>query len=193
MLFLHQRRRRLNSFLKYPVTYMSNTMHQDDSRRDTAPDPSEVRTYDMIHGIAMGLAFTVLYPLGAVLVRVVSNKYTLWIHASCQMVGFGLMIAGFATGSRVANIMDTVSLAILITLKFHTIQREIPDILSSNLTMRTPYSERSPLPASCCNRGPDCGTTEGIASWAKRRVGHAVTSGSDVFWCSWASSMVALV
>lgn len=70
-----------------------------------------VPQYERAHGITLGLAFTILYPLGTILIRVLHNRFTLWIHAICQMVGFGLMIAGLATGQRLANILDKVGSA----------------------------------------------------------------------------------
>lgn len=64
----------------------------------------------MAHGITMGLPFLVLFPAGAVFIRTLSIKQTMWIHASCQMIGVCLMLAGFATGMRMGNILNEVCL-----------------------------------------------------------------------------------
>lgn len=56
----------------------------------------------------MGLSFLVLFPAGAVFIRALSIKHTILIHASCQMIGWCLMLAGFATGMRMGNILNKV-------------------------------------------------------------------------------------
>ncbi|KAK5659321.1 hypothetical protein OQA88_1414 [Cercophora sp. LCS_1] len=58
------------------------------------------------HGIVMGLAFVIAMPLGAFLVRTLRCKYTVWIHAVCQLTAVVLMVTGLATGIRLAKIID---------------------------------------------------------------------------------------
>lgn len=61
-------------------------------------------TYLKAHGIMMGLAFVIFFPVGAILIRIVDHKSTIWLHAACQMIGWVLMIAGLATGIRIGKI-----------------------------------------------------------------------------------------
>lgn len=83
-------------------------MSSSHRRDEIAEDLSQVPNLAMAHGITMGLAFLVLFPMGAVLIRGLNIKQTMWIHASCQILGLLLMLAGFATGMRLGNILDEV-------------------------------------------------------------------------------------
>lgn len=56
----------------------------------------------------MGLAFVIILPLGALLIRVLKFKGSIWIHVACQLVGWVLMLAGLAMGIRVGKIIDRV-------------------------------------------------------------------------------------
>jgi hypothetical protein len=57
----------------------------------------------------MGIAFGIIFPLGAILLRVIRSKYGVYAHISAQLIGYALMIAGLATGIRVGKILDRVS------------------------------------------------------------------------------------
>ncbi|KAL5335371.1 hypothetical protein BJX70DRAFT_390745 [Aspergillus crustosus] len=58
------------------------------------------------HGIVMGVAFAILFPLGAILLRVVRTKLGIYVHIAVQLLAYVLMIAGLATGIRVGKILD---------------------------------------------------------------------------------------
>lgn len=83
-------------------------MSSSPSPNAVAEDLSQIPNLAMAHGITMGLSFLVMFPAGAVLIRVLSMKQTMLIHASCQMIGWCLMLAGFATGMRMGNILNEV-------------------------------------------------------------------------------------
>lgn len=70
-----------------------------------------VPSYLKAHGILMGLAFVVFFPMGTIMVRTMNFKGIVWAHAACQLVGWILMIAGLAMGTRVATIIDIVSIS----------------------------------------------------------------------------------
>ncbi|KAL4880206.1 hypothetical protein BJY04DRAFT_82004 [Aspergillus karnatakaensis] len=65
-----------------------------------------VPAFAKAHGIVMGLAFAVLFPLGAILLRLIRSKAGVYIHIAIQLLAFVLMIAGLATGIRVGKILD---------------------------------------------------------------------------------------
>ncbi|RDW90123.1 cytochrome b561 domain-containing protein [Aspergillus mulundensis] len=65
-----------------------------------------VPAFAKAHGVAMGIAFGVIFPLGAILLRVIRSKYGLYAHIGCQLLAYVLMIAGLATGIRVGKILD---------------------------------------------------------------------------------------
>lgn len=56
----------------------------------------------------MGIAFVIVFPLGAIFLRVPQSKLSVSIHIACQILGVVLMIAGLATGIRVGMILDRV-------------------------------------------------------------------------------------
>lgn len=55
------------------------------------------------HGILACLAFVVLFPLGAVLVRVVPGRWSLHAHWAVQMLAWVLYVAAFALGVDLAR------------------------------------------------------------------------------------------
>ncbi|KFY07249.1 hypothetical protein V492_07320 [Pseudogymnoascus sp. VKM F-4246] len=67
-----------------------------------------VPNYAKAHGILMGLAFVVVLPSGAILVRLLSSKgkTAVWLHVGLQLVGWVLMISGLAMGAKVGKILD---------------------------------------------------------------------------------------
>lgn len=73
-------------------------------------DLPKVPSLAKAHGSLMGLAFVVIFPIGAVLVRAVRTKNAIWIHATCQLVGWILMIGGLVCGIKMGKILDRVSL-----------------------------------------------------------------------------------
>lgn len=71
---------------------------------------------DKVHGIAMGVAVILIFPLGSicwkVLDRLVSPRSLLKIHVFCQILGLGLFIAGFGVGVWVCVIHKEVRIEI---------------------------------------------------------------------------------
>lgn len=59
----------------------------------------------------MGLAFVVVLPIGAILMRLLKSKgkAAVWVHVGVQLVGWVLMISGLAMGAKVGKILDRVS------------------------------------------------------------------------------------
>ena len=55
------------------------------------------------HGITGSLAWVLIFPLGAVLIRVLSLKSTVWIHAAVQTLGLGLFIINIGQGASLLS------------------------------------------------------------------------------------------
>lgn len=70
-----------------------------------------VPAFAKAHGLVMGIAFTIVFPLGAILLRVIRSKFGVRAHIVSQLLGYVLMIAGLATGIRVGKILDRVGLS----------------------------------------------------------------------------------
>lgn len=77
--------------------------------------------YAKAHGILMGLAFVVVLPGGAILMRLLSSKgkTAVWVHVGIQLVGWVLMISGLAMGAKVGKILDRVSPQNLVCIPQH--------------------------------------------------------------------------
>lgn len=63
----------------------------------------------MSHGIIAGLAFVVLFPFGAIAIRLFSFPGLVAFHAACQTVGYLFWIIGFGLGVYIANKTHYVS------------------------------------------------------------------------------------
>lgn len=50
------------------------------------------------HGAIMALVFVILYPLGAIIIRVLSFRSLVWVHAGMQLVSYLLALAGLGLG-----------------------------------------------------------------------------------------------
>ncbi|KAH6664281.1 integral membrane protein-like protein [Halenospora varia] len=59
-----------------------------------------IHKYDAAHGIVMGIAACILFPSGAILVRLVGMP---WLHAAIQLLSFAGMIAGLGLGVKLAQ------------------------------------------------------------------------------------------
>lgn len=65
----------------------------------------------MVHGIFMILAFLLVFPLGAVILRTMKRAM---IHAVAQLVGMGFVLVGFGFAVYVSKIYNKVSIFLLI-------------------------------------------------------------------------------
>lgn len=50
----------------------------------------------------MGLAFALLFPSGAIMIRLFSFKGLVWVHAGTQMLAYALAIVGLGLGIYIA-------------------------------------------------------------------------------------------
>jgi len=62
------------------------------------------------HGILAALAFVILFPAGAIAVRLASFRLVVWFHAGFQMFAYLIYIAAFGLGVTMANDLGVVSL-----------------------------------------------------------------------------------
>lgn len=54
------------------------------------------------HGTVMGLAFAVLFPLGAIVIRTASFRGLVWVHAGIQLFAYMLALTGLGLGVYIA-------------------------------------------------------------------------------------------
>lgn len=62
----------------------------------------------MAHGILACLAFAVFFPIGGIIIRVLSLPGLVWIHAAMQVVAYLMFIVAFGLGIYVANDQNLV-------------------------------------------------------------------------------------
>lgn len=55
------------------------------------------------HGVVMGLSFALLFPLGAILIRLLSFSGLVWFHAGLQVLALALAIAGMGLGIYIVS------------------------------------------------------------------------------------------
>lgn len=93
----------------------SNTFSTNSSSDFGSNDQSSelVDRVTKAHGVVMGLAFVVLFPLGALLMRLFSFRGLVWVHAGNQILTYSLAIAGLGMGIWIANETSQVCIATL--------------------------------------------------------------------------------
>lgn len=63
---------------------------------------------DISHGVLMGIATVLVFPIGGLIARLSKSRYTFWVHVGCQLFGLVLLLAGFGTGIWTAVIHQEV-------------------------------------------------------------------------------------
>ena len=58
------------------------------------------------HGVIMSLAWVVVFPLGAIIIRLFSFSNLVWVHAGIQAVGYMMAIAGLGLGAWVGTAVE---------------------------------------------------------------------------------------
>ncbi len=61
------------------------------------------------HGVLASLAFVILFPAGAISIRLLSFPGLVWFHAAVQVLAFVTFIAAFGLGAYLANELALVS------------------------------------------------------------------------------------
>lgn len=64
------------------------------------------KTMLIAHGVLASLAFVILFPAGAIAIRLASFPGVLWLHAAFQVLAYLVYIAGFGLGVYMATDMD---------------------------------------------------------------------------------------
>ena len=54
------------------------------------------------HGAIMSLAFVIVYPLGAILIRLFSFSGLIWVHAATQIFAYMMAVTGLGLGVYIA-------------------------------------------------------------------------------------------
>lgn len=72
------------------------------SVEDQGFDEGMVTRAKIAHGTILGLAFAIFFPIGGIIIRVLSFRGLIWVHAGLQMLTYALALAGMGLGVYIA-------------------------------------------------------------------------------------------
>ncbi|KAF7889144.1 hypothetical protein EAF00_009444 [Botryotinia globosa] len=94
-----------NPFTSTSAATTSSSGNSTDSSSSSSSSSSSglspVQSYDMAHGIIMGITVVLLFPLGALSMRVFGRP---WLHAILQILSFSFLIVGLGLGIKLAGL-----------------------------------------------------------------------------------------
>ena len=79
--------------------------HSGSSITGNLDDFEVIPTYQKVHGVLMGISILLLFPIGAIYMRVLGSPL---IHGLIQVLSLCVLIVGFGLGIRMADIMGIV-------------------------------------------------------------------------------------
>lgn len=77
---------------------LSSSGGSSSSDSPSASDYAKQTNATIAHGIIMGLTFALLFPSGALLIRLFSFKGLVWAHAGLQIFAYALTVVGLGLG-----------------------------------------------------------------------------------------------
>ena len=105
------------------------------------------RTMLIAHGVLASLAFVILFPSGAIAIRLASFPGVVWLHAAFQVFAYLVYIAGFGLGVYLATEMDLpnnyhpiIGIVVLIAIFFQPILGYLHHFLYKKYNHRTLWS-----------------------------------------------------
>lgn len=72
------------------------------SVEDQGFDEGMVTRARIAHGTIMGLAFALFFPIGGIIIRVLSFRGLIWVHAGLQILTYTLALVGMGLGVYIA-------------------------------------------------------------------------------------------
>jgi len=77
--------------------------------RDDGKYAKYIRTdADIAHGVLMGIAIVLFFPIGGLIARLSKSRHMLWIHVGCQVTGLIVFLGGFGTGVWTCIVHDEI-------------------------------------------------------------------------------------
>ncbi|TGO19161.1 hypothetical protein BTUL_0005g00070 [Botrytis tulipae] len=119
----------------------NSTDSSSSSSSSSSSGLSPVQSYDMAHGIIMGITVVLLFPLGALSMRVFGRP---WLHAILQILSFSFLIVGLGLGIKLAGLKygsfsESTTLAKRIVIDEIT-KRQFGNFGSSTFTGTPPWA-----------------------------------------------------
>ncbi|PNS18365.1 Cytochrome b561 and DOMON domain-containing protein [Sphaceloma murrayae] len=75
----------------------------DESSSSSSTTPTSTSTIILAHGVLGALAWVIIFPLGSILLRLISSSKSIWIHAALQGLGHLVFTAAVGLGIYYAN------------------------------------------------------------------------------------------
>lgn len=105
------------------------------------------RTMLIAHGVLASLAFVILFPAGAIAIRLASFPGVVWLHAAFQVFAYLVYIAGFGLGVYLASQMSLtdhyhpiIGIVVLVLVFFQPIFGFLHHSLFKKYSSRTLWS-----------------------------------------------------
>ncbi|KAF2850182.1 iron reductase domain protein, partial [Plenodomus tracheiphilus IPT5] len=105
------------------------------------------KTMLIAHGVLASLAFVILFPAGAIAIRLASFPGVVWLHAAFQVLAYLVYIAGFVLGVYLATDMDLldhyhpiIGIVVLILVFFQPLTGWLHHNLFKKYSHRTMWS-----------------------------------------------------
>lgn len=86
----------------------SGSSSSSDSSSQATGDTPTRRNILIAHGVIMSLAWVIFFPLGALIIRAISARYTIHMHSITQIFAYVLALIGMSLGIYVALKPDNV-------------------------------------------------------------------------------------
>ncbi|KAH9861239.1 hypothetical protein IAQ61_010976 [Plenodomus lingam] len=106
------------------------------------------KTMVIAHGVLASLAFVILFPAGAIAIRLASFPGVIWLHAAFQALAYLVYIAGVGLGVYLATEMDLldhhhaiIGILVLIVVFFQPMTGWIHHMLFKKYSHRTIWSQ----------------------------------------------------
>ena len=91
------------------------------SVEDQGFDQGMVTRARIAHGTIMGLAFALFFPIGGIIIRVLSFRGLIWVHAGLQTLTYTLVLAGMGLGVYIARKPDNQVRSLSVNISYSSL------------------------------------------------------------------------
>ncbi|KAK1814361.1 hypothetical protein LTR12_011258 [Friedmanniomyces endolithicus] len=125
----------------------SNNPYSNGSNAGYPSFPSNFHLMVTAHAVLATLAFSLLFPIGGIVIRLASFPGLWWIHGVFQILAYILYIAAFAIGVYMANTMDlmgenhpVIGIVLFVVLLFQPVLGALHHVMFKKYSRRTVWS-----------------------------------------------------
>lgn len=126
--------------------------------------PKAYSTVRIVHAVAMSLAYLIIFPIGSILIRVMTYAELIRIHIILQMIGFWIVVAGSAMGIWMAKQIDQVC-------SYHfTVSWDTDVFAAQSLPPYNRHDDARPSMSPAIDRNRECYPTQKSSENQTRRI-----------------------